>query len=282
MSRLLAIRPGGVGDCILSFPAIESLRSRCAYLEVWVPGAITPIVRFADRVRAISDTGLDLLGLDGLTADARLIETLRGFDAIVSWYGTNREDFRSAVAGLRLPFEFHAALPAASANSKEGSTVHACDFFCAQAGAPRGKIPRIVVDRVPSGRFIAIHPFSGSPRKNWPLDRFDAVARALELPVEWCATSEQCAALGSRSPVLAVDDLSQVARWLAEARVYLGNDSGITHLAAAVGTPVVAVFGASDQRVWAPRAERVTIIAGASMDAIGTDAVVAAVRMSAA
>jgi heptosyltransferase-3 len=276
MARLLVIRPGGVGDCILSFPAIENLRARCAYLEIWVPRAIVPLVRFADRVRAISATGLDLFGLDGVDADSGLVETLRSFDSIVSWYGSNREDFRAAMSALSLPIEFHRALPPAVSDS----ALHACDFFCAQVGAPSGAIPRIPLDSQLStaagAQYVAIHPFSGSPRKNWPLDRFDEVARILDRPVEWCATPEQSAAINGRSPLLAVDDLSQVARWLADASVYIGNDSGITHLAAAVGTPVVALFGDSDARVWGPRGRHVQILEGAGMKAVEVESVIAA------
>ena len=60
-----------------------------------------------------------------------------------------------------------------------------------------------------------------------------------------------------------MDDLYQLACWLARARIYIGNDSGITHLAAAAGAPVVALFGPTDPRVWAPRGERVRIVATA-------------------
>ena len=49
---------------------------------------------------------------------------------------------------------------------------------------------------------------------------------------------------------------------LAGARVFLGNDSGITHLATAAGCPTVAVFGATDPRVWAPRGTHVTVLQG--------------------
>ena len=73
--------------------------------------------------------------------------------------------------------------------------------------------------------------------------------------------------MGARTPLLAVDDLFAVERWLASARAYIGNDSGITHLAAAVGTPVVALFGASsDARVWAPRGSGVTTLQDATVD----------------
>ncbi|HNT87980.1 MAG TPA: glycosyltransferase family 9 protein, partial [Candidatus Hydrogenedentes bacterium] len=53
-----------------------------------------------------------------------------------------------------------------------------------------------------------------------------------------------------------------IAGILAGARLYIGNDSGITHLAAAVGCPTVAVFGPTDPTVWAPRGARVHVVAG--------------------
>jgi heptosyltransferase III len=251
--RLLAIRPGGLGDCILSFPAMESLRSRCEYLEVWVPGAVVPLVRFADRVRSLTSTGIDLLGV--VTDE---LEALHGFDAIVSWYGTNRDEFRETVRGF--PFEFHAALPEAN------NGFHACDFFCSQVGAGLGFAPFISEARELRG-FLAIHPFSGSPKKNWPIEQFEAIADRFDC--EWCATPEQSGMLKPRhSPLLAVNDLGTVARWLAEARAYVGNDSGITHLAAAVGTPVAAIFGPSDPRIWAPRGRRVETLESPDVDEV--------------
>ena len=70
------------------------------YTEVWIPRPVAPLVLFASRVRAIADTGLDLAGIAGLPVPA----ALAGFDRIHSWYGTQREDFRAAVA--HLPFTF--------------------------------------------------------------------------------------------------------------------------------------------------------------------------------
>lgn len=57
-----------------------------------------------------------------------------------------------------------------------------------------------------------------------------------------------------------IDDLYLLACWLARARLYIGNDSGITHLAAAVGTPVLALFGPTDPAVWAPRGPHVRVV----------------------
>ena len=56
--------------------------------------------------------------------------------------------------------------------------------------------------------------------------------------------------------------LDELAAILKQCDLYVGNDSGITHLAAAVGTPVVALFGPTDHQVWAPRGKSVSILHG--------------------
>jgi heptosyltransferase-3 len=249
MKRLL-VRPGAIGDLILSLPALESLRT--GYTEVWVSGRNVPLVRFADRVRSIADTGLNLLGITD--PSARLLDELRSFDSIISWYGANRSEFRETVAALGLPFTFHQALPVGSAqpgcSRPFGRRLHAIDFYLDQVGAPPGAIPRIQCDAVRE-RFAVIHPFSGSPGKNWPLEKFRALAHGLErtMPVSWCAGREDPPLDGA----VHIDDLYDLACWLARASLYIGNDSGITHLAAAVGIPVLALFGPTDPVVWAPR-----------------------------
>jgi heptosyltransferase-3 len=257
MLRRLLIRPGGIGDCILSLPALEF----CAadYTEVWAPGAVTPLMHgsawrcpteHACGCRSLASTGLDLVGLPEVEAPEQTVASLTQFDSIFSWYGANRPEFRETVAGLGLPFEFFDALP-------RGQTgIHAADFFLWQVGGKGRAVPRIACPRSEGG-FAAIHPFSGSARKNWPLERFQAVAQRLSIPVRWCAGPEEPLAEATR-----FGDLHELALWLASARLYIGNDSGITHLAAAVGTPVVAVFGPSDPAVWGPRGERVRVISG--------------------
>jgi ADP-heptose:LPS heptosyltransferase len=248
--RRLAIRPGAIGDLILSLPALESLRDD--YFEVWVPSRNTPLVRFADRVRSIASTGLDLLGI--ADPPPSLLESLGHFDSIVSWYGANRPDFRHLIRTLDLPFRFLAALP------PETATMHATDFYLHQVrdlcATKREAVPRIPCD-VPRENFAVIHPFSGSARKNWPLEKFRHLARGLEraMPVHWCAGPDDPPLDGA----VHIDDLYELARWLAGARLYVGNDSGITHLAAAVGTPVLALFGPSEPGIWAPRGENVRV-----------------------
>jgi heptosyltransferase-3 len=248
--RRLIIRPGGIGDFIVSLPALEALKAD--YLELWTTPANVPLALFAHQARAIPSTGLDFLGVTEPTE--RVIRQLATFDSIISWYGANRPDFRALVQQLGLPFLFFRALPPESAG------IHATDFYLDQVrtlvDVPAGAIPRIRCD-VEQEEFAVIHPFSGSPRKNWPLERFRELARRLErgLPVRWCAGPED----PPLPEALRYDDLYELACWLARASLYVGNDSGITHLAAAVGTPVLALFGPTDPAVWAPRGPNVQV-----------------------
>jgi hypothetical protein len=197
-------------------------------------------LRHLGRCRALISTGIDSLVIPPST-----LEQLAEFDDIVSWYGSNREEFRRQVDGL--PFRFFPALPADSAGQ------HAADFYLEQVGEAPGGVPKLPVRRRDEG-YVVFHPFSGSTRKNWPLERFREVARLLPAPVRWCAGPDEVLEGAER-----FEDLGELMEWLAGARAYLGNDSGISHLAAACGVPVVAVFGPTDPRVWAPRGPRVCI-----------------------
>jgi heptosyltransferase III len=115
------------------------------------------------------------------------------------------------------------------------------------------------------GPWLAVAPGSGQVRKNWPLAHYYEVSRALGweygLGVVWLAGPAEAgmvpylkALAQAQGQVLLTNrPLARVARVLARCRLYLGNDSGLTHLAAAVGGPdVVALFGPTDPRVWAP------------------------------
>ena len=106
--------------------------------------------------------------------------------------------------------------------------------------------------------------------KNWPLDHYYEVSRALgweyNLGVVWLTGPAEGAMLpylealakAQGQVLLANRPLAQVARVLSRCRLYLGNDSGLTHLAAAVGEPdVLGLFGPTDPRIWAPLGPRV-------------------------
>src|SRR5579864_4809532 len=243
---------------MLSLPAIEHLKAD--YLEVWAASQNLPLARFADRTRSIASTGLDMLEF---SPDERLVAELHNFNSIVSWYGTNRPEFRAAVEGL--PFEFLTAVPSGDCG------MHAADFFAAQVGLQGPAVPHIECSRHDGG-FAVIHPFSGGFKKCWPLERYRELASRLSMPVRWCVGPEE-----TLEDAVRIDDLYELAGWLATARVYIGNDSGITHLAAAVGTPVVALFGPTDPRIWSPRGRDVSVIAKPRLEDIDVGEVAAAV-----
>ncbi|MBL8179693.1 MAG: glycosyltransferase family 9 protein [Bryobacterales bacterium] len=244
MKRLL-IRPGAIGDFIVSLPALEHLRA--GFTEVWTTEANLDLVHFADRKDTIVRAGLDALVLPEST-----LSRLGLFDEIVSWYGANRPDFRASVR--HLPFRFFPALPP--------SGIHAVDFYLAQVNAPGGAVPRLPI-AWRNEAYAVVHPFSGSPRKNWPIERFRALASELGMPVRWVAGPEEPLPEAER-----FDSLWDLAHFLAGASLYIGNDSGITHLAAACGVPTIAIFLTSDPAVWAPRGAHVAILRQPALDTV--------------
>jgi heptosyltransferase-3 len=237
--RRLLIRPGAIGDFILSLPALESLRAD--QTEVWCADQNVSLARFADSAQSIVASGLDRLGL--LPADD-VIERLRRFDSVISWYGAARPEFRDLVGKLDLPFHFLPALPTGDE--------HAVEFYNEQArqlGAKPSRFPEIACPAA-ERTFAIIHPFASNPVKRAPMAVFESAARKLAeaMPVQWlCGPEEEL------EGAIRIENLYELACWLRRARIFVGNDSGISHLAAAVGTPLQAFFRTTDPKVWAPR-----------------------------
>lgn len=120
------------------------------------------------------------------------------------------------------------------------------------------------------GPWMAVAPGSGARRKNWPLALYYELSRALSweygLRVAWLAGPAEREMLPYLGPLAKAQGqllltnlpLARLAQVLSRCRLYIGNDSGLTHLAAAVAGPeVLALFGPTDPRVWAPLGPRV-------------------------
>ncbi len=135
---------------------------------------------------------------------------------------------------------------------------------------------RLVVEALglrAGARFLALHPGSGALRKCWPVERFRelglAARRALGLapvalvgPVELESRPElRDLFRASGVPVVEALSLPRLAGLLRAAAAYVGNDSGPSHLAAAVGTQTVAIFGPTDPARFGPRGLRVRVVA---------------------
>ncbi|MBM4295794.1 MAG: glycosyltransferase family 9 protein [Deltaproteobacteria bacterium] len=140
-----------------------------------------------------------------------------------------------------------------------------------------------VEDNIPlpgGGPWAAVAPGSGHPCKNWPLSHYFQVTRALAwqrgLSIIWLTGPAeeamfpyvQAMAQAQGHLLLNRRPLLQVAQTLARCAIYLGGDSGLTHLAAAAGAPkVLALFGPTDPRIWAPRGKNVSILQAPCLDA---------------
>jgi heptosyltransferase III len=160
----------------------------------------------------------------------------------------------------------------------------------AEGGAAAVPTTTAVHEVAAPARPMVIHPGSGSLSKNWPVERFVEIAERLggETPIVWVigpaeAESGTAEAIDRAIPGARVWrnlPLSELADRLCGARLFVGNDSGVAHLAAAAGCPVVVMFGASDPVVWAPRGRSVTVLGDGTrgMNAISVEAVLAACR----
>lgn len=122
--------------------------------------------------------------------------------------------------------------------------------------------------------YIVIHPGSGSRHKCVPPSLVAAVARGLlersgfslvilSGPADQCQVdSLLCEIPPGMTHLVSNQSLSTVAILLKKAALYIGHDSGISHLAAGVGTPSIVLFGPTNSRYWAPRGDHVTVIQG--------------------
>lgn len=180
----------------------------------------------------------------------------------------------------------HVARPPSGVGSSENAQPGAAELQ-ALAGAPwpvpRGLAARAVeiVARVgidPAGPYAVLHPGAGAAAKCWPLRRFVKLASLLAPriqplmalgPVEvelWDAAKRGL--IHPTLPLLACPPLEALAAVLAGASLYIGNDSGVSHLAAALGTPVVAMFGPTRAEQFSPLGRRVATIQAADTEGI--------------
>ncbi|HVY15219.1 MAG TPA: glycosyltransferase family 9 protein [Rhodopila sp.] len=142
----------------------------------------------------------------------------------------------------------------------------------------------------PDRPFIALAPTANWPGKVWPGDRFAAAFRRLAGPDtrpvvlgapgarERAMADAVLAQLPGAIDLVAKLSLPEVSACLARASLFIGNDSGLMHMAAAAGAPTVGLFGPTDADVYGPVGRRAIAVRGRDMDAITVDAVVDAAR----
>jgi heptosyltransferase-3 len=280
MRRILVLRGGALGDFIVTLPALALLRSRWPESRIELVGNSTAgqlaLQRgLADAVHSQHEGRWSALYLDRKLSEP-LAGWLGGFDLVVNYWpdpdGTLARHF-PVKGGQR--FLTAAALP-----SHGPAAAHYCEPLRA-LGATRDRswFPLLP----PSGAMgtrqgIALHPGSGSARKNWPADRWLEVIGRIDGPLTLILGEAELAAWEQRLPqlrdrtnlnILASPPLETLVAACSSAALFLGHDSGVSHLAAATGAPCVLLFGPTDPAIWAPPEPTVRVIRrGPTVDAI--------------
>jgi ADP-heptose:LPS heptosyltransferase len=299
--RILVIRPGALGDVLLTLPTLQTLSAAFPQASIelmgnlavvqWLPGrSVVQAVASFDRA--------DLAALFQPEAKpaASLQEYLGSFDLILSYATAPEHVFARNLARLArarvlvldvrpqdvpMHMSMYLQQPLADLGISPDAGYPALHL----SAADQQQAARWWSEHGLQGRTaVAIHPGSGSPAKNWSADRFARVARHLQHergagillvagPADHVAVNGMSLATANLAslplpqqlgPILLQNlPLPLMAAILSRCQLYVGNDSGVSHLAAAVGAPTVAIFGPTDPDVWAPRGPAVRIVRAA-------------------
>jgi heptosyltransferase-2 len=289
--KILVIRGGAIGDFILTLPAIAALRGQFpeAHLEVLGYPHIAQLAQaggLVDRVQPI-----EARALAGFFArNGELSEDLRDyfseFNIIVSYLFDPDVIFKTNVGRC-----LHGQFIAGPHRPDESQRVHATEVYLKPlerlAIFAADPVPRLQVQPIrASHQVLALHPGSGSERKNWPEGRWAELLRQLVestqlnlLLVGGEAEGERLKRLadplpGARFEMACSLPLVELAARLRSCSAYAGHDSGISHLAAALGLPSLVLWAETAEDVWRPQGKRVTILREArGISSIGVECV---------
>jgi len=273
--RILVIRGGAIGDFILTLPTLAALRNQFpdAHLEVLGYPHIAQLAQIGgivDRVQPIEARELAGFFAAGGMLDPAMADYFSGFDIIVCYLFDPDLIFQTNVmACSRAQFIKGPHRP------DETERIHATQVYLKPlerlAIFEADSVPRLTVP-LGKGRAIALHPGSGSERKNWPeaswvqlLEGLSTKTPANLLIVGGEAEGDRLSRLAAIPPAGRVSTernlpLTELAARLAECTAFIGHDSGISHLAAAVGMPTLVLWGSTAEEIWRPRGEHVTVL----------------------
>lgn len=280
-SPILIVHPGALGDVLQAVPALRALRAGASAARLVFAGqprlgALLAALGVVDEAR-----GFDGLGLEALFTDApvppALAAFLGGFALVVSWFGAREPDYRARLGALARDLVIARPVPhddtpvwrhLVASLPQDGGPTDASALAPLRIGGGAGAHAALVV-----------HAGSGGAWKRWPPERFaaviDAAVRSTGVPVvlhQGPADREAVEALAARLSVpverLVEPDLPALAAALAGARAYLGGDSGVSHLAAAMGAPGVILFPPAHLPRWTPWSPTARPIAAGGPDEV--------------
>jgi len=288
--RVLVIRGGAIGDFILSLPVFAAIRRHYPDAETEVLGYARIADLAVQRRHAVAARRVDgaewapLFSPDAALADVEQAY-LRSFNCVFCIWPDEDRIIRAnlARAGANKIVYVNPIPP-------ENSGVHVIEFMAAQCGRAGIHLDLLEPQLFPSQRdrwwaecymrvtsagekpLLGMHPGSGSRAKNWPATGYAELARywirrrngnvmVTAGPADEAALAEFLAAIAGEDVfVLCETSLARVAACLERCDVFVGNDSGIVHMAAAVSVPTLALFGPTDPRVWQPMSRKAEAI----------------------
>ncbi len=281
--RILVVRGGAIGDFVLTLPVLAALRTSFPKARLEVLGyphiaQLAMLGGFAEEVRSIDDRALAMFFAPDAELPQEWVGYFRAFSVIIS-YLFDPDGFFERNVRRCSDAVFIAGCHRPGANRSLHATDCLLEALQRLAILDADPVPRLSVSAAPvqslsptSGFLLAVHPGSGSTQKNWPEHRWAELLTRL-------ATQSTCRLLlvggeaeGERLERLALCwpscrleiarslSLNALAARLAACSHFIGHDSGITHLAAALGRPILALWGVSDDQIWRPRGDSVTIL----------------------
>lgn len=289
MSRLVILHQGAIGDFLLTLSVVQAARESLG-VDSATAIATAPSARLAAGRSAVDawlspeDLGLYRLFCSDLPLGERLAGTLADADFVLNFLGGPAERIHERIERVTTGALVSVDPRPAPRTRKQG--MHITSQWAADIRSAGWPIPEPGPARIDMGLAgrptpprptrVLIHPGSGGKTKCWPIADFVALAQCLTgLEVTWMlgpAELEQARRLQDRDePLLVEEDLQRAAEQMAGFDGYLGNDSGMTHLAAAIGLPTIALFVATDPRIWRPLGRHVTVVAPESLD-VGAEA----------
>lgn len=279
--KILVVRGGAIGDFVLTLPVLSALRQQFADTQLELLG-YPHIARLAlaggliDQLQSIDARALASFFAQGGELNEELAAYFRGFNVVISFLYDPDRIFQTNVARCS-----NAQFIAGPHRPNDDSPVHATEVFL----KPLERLAIFNADPVPrlhilddaderrgngepkAARIVAVHPGSGSESKNWPESKWAQLlsrAAALEelgfLLIGGEAEGTRLARLAAPLPPHRLQiaqslPLVEVAARLQRCILFVGHDSGISHLAAAVGLKGMILWGPSNRRIWSPRTD---------------------------
>lgn len=288
MGKVLFIRGGAVGDFILTMPAIKLMRDSLPDNEIEILGypAITELALatgLADRTRSIEDSRLATFFAPGAKLDQEWCDYLASFDVVVSYlfdpdgYFCANLEKAGVKTLLRGTFRPDETEPYLSAARQLAQPLEELALFLEEP-APALDYPE--TPKTGSERpTVALHPGSGSPSKNWSFESWVDVIRGIaksKADVHFLITAGEAelerihqfhdllSPLDISWEPVSARSLPELASIYRNVDLYLGHDSGISHLAASAGCRGILLFGPTKPEIWAPETDRFEVIASPS------------------